>query len=102
MDQLVSFGVMKPEIIASHRALFLALIGSFEALLATSIVVLWSVDRRRINPVGDAADICGGFSVLGLLILWWLLRRGEPRLARISLLSGLAGIIGGMLLPAVP
>jgi hypothetical protein len=92
---------MKPEIIATHRTLFLVLIGLFEALLATSILVLWSVDPRRINPLEDAAGISGGFSVLGLLILWWLLRRSEPRLARISLLSALAGIIGSMILPAV-
>jgi hypothetical protein len=93
---------MKPEIISLHRTLFLVLIGLFEALLVTSIMVLWSTDSRRINPLKDAADITGVFSMVGLLILWWLLRRGAPRLARISLLSALAGIIGSMILPAVP
>lgn len=93
---------MKPESIASHRTLFLVLIGLFEALLATSILTLWSVDPRRINPVEDAAGIGSVFSILSLLILWWLLRRGEARLARICLLSALAGIVCSMLLPAVP
>jgi len=93
---------MKPEAIASHCTLFCVLIGLFDALLATSIVTLWSVDPRRINPLEDAAGITAGFSVLGLLVLWWLLRRGEPRLARICLLSALAGIVCSMILPAAP
>jgi hypothetical protein len=86
------FGVMKPEIIALHRTLFLVLIGLFEALLVTSILVLWSVGPRWINLLEDAAGISGAFAVLGLLVLWWVLCRGAPRLARISLLSALAGI----------
>src|SRR4030095_697067 len=66
----LTFDLMKPEIIATHRTLFLVLIGLFEALLATSILVLWSVDPRRINPLEDAAGISGGFSGLGLFMLW--------------------------------
>ena len=93
---------MKPETIGPHRTLFFVLIGLFEALLVISILTLWSVDPRRFNPIEDVAGITCGFSLLGLFVLWWLLRRGEPRLASICLLSALAGIICSMILPAVP
>ena len=92
---------MKPETIVSHRTLFLVLTGLFESLLVISILTLWSVDRRRISLVEDAAGITGGFSLLGLFVLWWLLRRGDPRLASICLLSALVGLVCSMILPAV-
>jgi len=92
---------MKPGAIASHRTLFYILIGLFEVLLATSILILWSIDRRLISPFEDAAAISGGFSILGLLVLGWLLRRAEARLARVCLLSALVGFVCSMILPAV-
>lgn len=93
---------MKTEVVASHRTLFYILIGLFEALLVISIFILWSLDPRRMNPLEDSAEVTAGFSLLGLFVLWWLLRRGEPRLARVCFLSAFAGILCSMLLPAVP
>lgn len=97
-----TFGAMKPEAILSHRTLFLVLIGLFEMLLVISMLTLWSLDPRRLSPIEDVAGITWGFASLSLFVLWWLLRRGEPRLASICLLSALAGIICAMILPPVP
>jgi hypothetical protein len=92
---------MKPETIASHRVLFCVLIGLFDVLSVASIVVLWSVDPRR-SPFSDATAITGVFSLVGLFVLWWMLRRSEPRLALICILSALVGVVCSMILPAVP
>lgn len=93
---------MKSEYIARHRALFEVLTGGFDALLAISILSLWSVDPRWSSPYKEAAGIICIVSLVCLLTLWWFLRRGAPRLALICLLSALAGIVGFMILPPVP
>jgi hypothetical protein len=93
---------MKREAIESHRTLFCVLIGLFDLLLVVSIALAWSVDPRRLSPVSDVAGITGLFSLVGLFILWWMLRRSAPRLASICLLSGLIGLLCSMILPAVP
>jgi hypothetical protein len=93
---------MKPEAITAHRTLLCVLIGLFEALLVVSIWALWFIDPRRISALSDAAGITAGFSFVGLLGLWWLLRRGAPRLASICLMSALVGLVCSMILPAVP
>ena len=92
---------MKREEIASHRSLFCLLIGLFDALMVISVLVIWSDPRQR-SPWSDVAGFTGLFSTVSLFVLWWLLRRAERRLASICLVSGLIGILGGMLLPAVP
>ena len=92
---------MKREGIASHRGLFCLLIGLFDALLVMSVLIIWSDPRQR-SAWSDVAGFTGLFSTVSLFILWWLLRRTERRLASICLVSGLVGILGGMLLPAVP
>ncbi len=93
---------MKPETIASHRALIYVVLGLFEGLLVISTVICWSEDPRRYSSLHDAAGTAALFSVLGLFGLWWLLRHGSPRLAWICLISGLVGIGCGTLLPAIP
>jgi hypothetical protein len=99
---VLALGSMKPEVIASHRALFSVLVGLFEVLQLASLMVVWSVDPRRHAPLSDAAGITVLFSLMGLFVLWWLLRVGAPRLASICLVSALIGILCSMFLPAVP
>jgi hypothetical protein len=98
---LIAFGDMKPEVIASHRALFCVLVGLFGLLQVVSVLVHWSVDPRRGSPLDDAAGITGICSFVGLLILWWLLRKGASGLASICLVTALLGLVGSMLL-AIP
>jgi hypothetical protein len=88
--------------IESHRSLFYALFAMFEAMLPISVVVLWSVDPRRMSGLDDAAGITFWFSILGLSIVSWLLRRAAPRLTRAGMITVLAGFIACLLLPAVP
>jgi hypothetical protein len=92
---------MNPTFVATHRGLLHVLFALFETLYVVSIVVLWSVDPRRMSSVSDAAGITFFFSFAGLLAMWWLLRRVAPRLAGIGLLSALLGFLATMLLPAV-
>ena len=96
------FGNMNRIAIESHRSLFYALFAMFEVLLLTSVVMLWSVDPRRLSGLDDAAGVTFWFSILGLSIVSWLLRRAAPRLARVGLITVLAGFIACSLLPAVP
>jgi uncharacterized protein (TIGR03382 family) len=93
---------MKPEAIASDRTLFCILIGLSDGLLAMSIVTLWFIDPRRFSGFTDAAGVTSMFSVVALLVLWWLLRRGAPRLGSICLGSALAGVVCTLFLPVVP
>lgn len=86
----------------SHRSLFYALFAIFETLLLTAVVVVWSVDPRRMSGVDDAAGITVWFSLIGLLMVSWVLRRAATRLARVGWISILAGFIACALLPAVP
>jgi len=86
----------------SHRILFYALFALFEALLLTSVVMLWCIDPRRMSGLDDAAGITFLFSLLGLSIVSWLLRRAAPHLARVGLVTALAGFAACALLPAVP
>ena len=95
-----AFGSMKPRVIASHRAFFTVIVGLLEALQVTSIAVIWSADPQRLSPFSNAAAIIGMFSLVGLFVLWWLLRTGAPRLASICLVSALVGIVCSMILPA--
>lgn len=85
-----------------HRALFFVLLTMFEVLLVASIVATWTIDPRRMRGYHDVAGIAGLFGVVGLLAIWWLLRRVMPRLARIALLNALVGFVLSMLLPAIP
>jgi hypothetical protein len=93
---------MKSEVIASHRTLFSILIGLFDILSVISVLTLWTVDPRKLSPLSDAAGVTGVFSLIGLVVLWWLLRRGAPRLASVCLLSALVGLVCSMILPAIP
>ena len=86
----------------SHRGLFCALFTIFEILFAASILATWTIDPRKMSPYNDAAGIAGLFGFVGLLGIWWLLRGVMPRLAKVALLSALAGLLPFMLLPAVP
>jgi hypothetical protein len=61
--------------IDSHRNLLYALFAMFETLLLAGVVVLWSVDPRRMSGVDDAAGVTLGFSLFGLSLVSWLLRR---------------------------
>jgi len=88
--------------IESHHSLLYVLFAIFEALLVTAVVVVWSVDPRRMSGVDEAAGIALFFSMIGLSILCWLLRRPAPRLARLGWVSVLLGFAACALLPAVP
>ena len=93
---------MKADAVAAHRPLFVVLLVLFDALVVVSVLTLWSIDRRRFSPFEDAAAITLGFSVIGLLVLWWILRRSQKRLSSVCLLSAVAGFLGSIVLPAVP
>ena len=93
---------MKPHAIEAHRGFFVVVTGLFALLQVASVLVLWSVDPRQRSPLFEAARVTGLASFVGLLALWWLLRRGAPRLASICLASALGGIVCSMLLPAIP
>ena len=88
--------------IDSHRSLLYALFAVFEALLLAGVVVLWSVDPRRMPGVDDAAGVTLGFSLVGLSIVSWLLRRAAPRLARVGWVSVVAAFLACSLLPVIP
>ena len=88
--------------IDSHRGLFYALFGIFEALFLISVVMLWCIDPRRMSRLDEAAGITFGFSFLGLSGVCWLLRRASPRLATVGFITALAGFAACALLPAVP
>ena len=86
----------------SHRSLFYVLFVIFETLLFAGVVGLWSVDPRRMSGLDDVAGITLFFSMAGLSIVCWLLRRLAPRLARQGWISVLAGFVACALIPAVP
>ena len=85
-----------------HRGLFYVLFMIFEVLFVASIVVTWTIDPRKMRLYNDAAGIAGIFGFVGLLAIWWLLRRVMPRLAKVALLSALLGFLPFILLPAIP
>jgi hypothetical protein len=93
---------MNPAGIQSHRGLFYALFTIFETLLVASIVVTWTIDPRKMRLYNDAAGIAGLCGFVGLLLIWWLVRRAMPRLGKAALLSAVLGILPFMLLPAIP
>jgi hypothetical protein len=93
---------MNPAGMQSHRGLFYVLFTVFETLFVASIVVTWTIDPRKMRLYNDVAGIAGLFGFVGLLAIWWLLRRVMPRLARVALLSALLGLLPFMLLPAIP
>lgn len=97
-----SFGIMNRIAIDSHRSLFYTLFAIFEALLLAAVVVLWLIDPRRMSGVDDAAGVTIGFSLVGLSIVSWLLRRAAPRLARVGWVSIVAAFLACSLLPAIP
>ncbi len=88
--------------VESHRSLFYALFAIFEALLFGAVVVVWSVDPRQMSGIDDAAGVTIWFSLIGLSIVSWVLRRAAPRLARAGWISVLTGFIACALLPVVP
>ena len=85
----------------THRSLLIVLFGIFETLFVGAVVVHWSVDPRRLPVLDEAAGITFWFSLLGLSIVSWLVRRSAPRLAAIGLATVLAGFVACSLLPAV-
>ena len=94
---------MKPIVIESHRSLFYALFAVFETLLLAGVVALLSVDPRRMAGLYEAAGITFWFSLVGLSIASWLLRRAAPRLAWVGWVSILAGFLAcSFLLPVIP
>jgi hypothetical protein len=86
----------------SHRSLSYVLFALFEILLLSAVLVIWSFNPRRMSWVEDAAGITACFSMVGLSIVSWLLRRAAPRVARVGWISVLAGLAASCLLPAVP
>ncbi len=66
---------MNPVAMQSHRGLFYVLFTIFEVLFVASIVMTWTIDPRRMRGYDDAAGIAGLFGFVGLLAIWWLLRR---------------------------
>jgi apolipoprotein N-acyltransferase len=93
---------MNPAGMQSHRGLSYVLLTIFETVFVASIVVTWTIDPRKMRLYNDAAGIAGLFGFVGLLAIWWLLRRVMPRLAKFALLSALLGLLPFMLLPAIP
>jgi uncharacterized membrane protein len=94
--------IMNPAGMQSHRGLFYVLFTVFETLFVASIVVTWTIDPRKMPLYDDAAGVAGLFGFVGLLAIWWLLKRAMPRLAKVALLSALLGLLPFMLLPPVP
>ena len=88
--------------IDSHRSLLYALFAIFETLLLAGVVLLWSVDPRRMSGLDDAAGIAFWFSLVGLSIVSWLLRGVAPRLARVGAVSVVGGFLACSFLPAIP
>jgi hypothetical protein len=88
--------------IDSHRSLFYVLFVIFETLLFAGVVGLWSVDPRRMSGLDDVAGITLLFSMVGISIVYRLLRRLAPRLARLGWISVPAGFVACALVPAVP
>ena len=88
----------------SHLSLFYTLFALFEILLWAAVLVFWSVDPRRMpmSWLDHAAGITAWFSLLGLSIVSWLLRRAAPRVARAGWISVLAALAAGSILPAIP
>lgn len=88
----------------SHISLFYALFALFEVQLWVAVLVSWSVDPRQMSMswLDDAAGITAWFSLLGLSIVSWLLRRAAPRVARAGWISVLTALVAGSLHPAIP
>jgi hypothetical protein len=97
-----AFGNMNRIAKDSHRSLFYALFGVFERLLLVSAVALWCIDPRRMSGFDEAAGITFWFSLLGLAVVAWLLRRAAPRVARVGVITVVGSFIACSLLPAVP
>jgi hypothetical protein len=93
---------MKYTAVDSHRGLLYALFAIFETLLVVAVVLVYSVDPRRMSGLDDAAGIAFCFSFFGLSGISWLLRGAAPRLARVGWISVLATFLAFVLLPPVP
>lgn len=86
----------------SHRHLLFVLFWLFQTLLFASFVVPFAVDRLPGPSVIEAAAaVTCLFSVVGLLIVCFLLRRMARPLATIGWLSLLISILAGLCLPAI-
>ena len=86
----------------SHRHLLFVLFWLFETLLFASFVVPFAVDRRPGPSVIEAgAAVTCLFSVVGQLIVCFLLRRMARPLAMFGWLTLLALMLVGLCLPAI-
>ncbi len=93
-------------LVASHRSLFNVLFATFEAGLWGALVTSLMIGRRRSFEVRSAevdaaAAVTFLFSLAGLAVVSWLLRRTAPRLATAGVLSFFAVILVTMLFPAL-
>lgn len=93
---------MKDAGAVEHRGLQFVLFALFEMLFIAAIILMFSLDPRKYPAATDAVGITWWFSFVGLLLVSWLIRRTNPRLARIGFLSVLAGFFSGLFLPAIP
>ena len=95
-------GKMKRAAIDSHRSLFYTLFAIFETLLVTAAVSLWTIDPRGLPVLAEAGGITFLFSLVGLSIVSWLLKRAAPRLAQLGAVSVLVAFLMCSFLPAIP
>jgi len=86
----------------SRRGLLYVLFTMFEMLLWSSVVLVRLVDPRGVSGVDNTVGVIFLFSLVGLLIVSWLLKRVTPRMATIGFFSVLTGFIAFMFLPSVP